>query len=155
LATTAFPVGKKEISIESEVIVVAPARVVCIVQILRNALIAMKIRGLSLKERSTKMARLYELITSEPYSQKFTEAGRLTEEILELDVKEQREHAVVWKKRGTLAKRVQNALRDVETEVAAVIEGSEEEEAPTAFPVKSVPSTAAADSDERILWNKR
>jgi hypothetical protein len=136
--------------------VVAPAHVVHVVQILRNALITMHTKGLSLKERSTKMARLYELITSESYSQAFVEAGRLTEEILELDVKEQREHTTVWKKRGTLTKRLQNALRQVETEVAAVIEGSEEEGTPPAFRARNVASnSAAAATGERIAWSKR
>jgi len=146
LAPAAFPSGKKEICVESEVIVAAPARVVHLVQILRKALITMHVRGLSVKERSTKMSRLYELITSESYTQRFAEADRLTEEILELDVKEQREHATTWKKRGSLTKRVQNVLRDVETDVAAIIESSEEEQAAAAIPVKRVASNSAAAS---------
>ena len=147
LAAAAFPAGKKEICIECDVIVAAPARVVHLVHILRKALITMHVRGLSVKERTTKMSRLYELITSENYTQRFAEAERLTEEILELDVKEQREHANTWKKRGSLTKRVQNVLRDVETDVAAVIEGHDnEDEVPPAFPVKGVADNSAAAS---------
>ena len=128
LATTVFPAGKKEMCIESGVIVIAPARVVHIVQLLRNAMVAMHVKGLSLQERSSKMTRLYKLITSESYSRKFSEAGKLAEEILELDVQEKKAHDNVWKKRGALATRINNVLREVETDVAAVIEGSDEEE---------------------------
>lgn len=124
LATTIFPSGKKEMCIESGVIVIAPAHVVHVVQILRQAMVTMHIKGLSMNERSTKMSQLYALITSEAYCAKFAEANRLTLDVLELDVKEQAEHTRVWRNRGTLAKRLQKILREVETDVAAVIESA-------------------------------
>lgn len=123
LATTVFPAGKKEMCIESGVIVISRARVVHIVQILRQAMVMMHVRGLSVKERKNKMSQLYQLITSEAYRAKFTELNRLTQDVLELDVKEQAEHGRVWKNRGGLVKRMQNLLRETETDVAAVIEG--------------------------------
>jgi hypothetical protein len=125
LATTVFPSGKKEMCIEADVIVVAPARVVYVIELLRKAMVTMHIKGLSLKERSTKMARLYELITSESYSGKLAEAIRLSEDVLDLDVQEKRAHDNIWKKRGTLGKRIQNVLRDAETEVAAIVESGD------------------------------
>jgi|SRR5271155_64485 len=125
LATTVFPAGRKELCIESDVIVVSPGRVVYIAELLRQAMITMHIKGLSLKERSSKMSQLYDLITSESYSKKFAEAERLTQDVLDLDVQEQKDHGVVWRKRGTLAMRMKKVLRDIETDVAAVIEGSE------------------------------
>lgn len=137
LATTVFPAGKKEMCIESDVIVISPARVEYIVRLLRTSILSMHVRGLSMKERATKMARLYKLITSESYSRKLAEASKLTEELLELDVQEKRTHDNVWKKRGTLAKRAQNVLREAETELAAVIESTDVEEMPPAFGVKS------------------
>jgi hypothetical protein len=132
LATTVFPAGKKEMCIESGVVVISPAHVVNIVQLLRQAMVMMHVQGLSMNERASKMSQLYKLITSESYVAKFTEANRLTEDILELEVKEQAEHGRVWKNRGTLLKRMQSLLREVEMEVAAVIEsdGDAEEESP-------------------------
>ncbi len=132
LATTVFPAGKKEMCIESGVVVISPAHVVNIVQLLRQAMVMMHVQGLSMNERASKMSQLYKLITSESYVAKFTEANRLTEDILELEVKEQAEHGRVWKNRGTLLKRMQSLLREVEMEVAAVIEsdGDTEEESP-------------------------
>jgi hypothetical protein len=138
LATTVFPAGKKEMCVESGVIVIAPARVVYITQILRKAMIAMHVKGLSTKERTSKMSELYKLITSEAYSGKFTEAGKLTREILELDVQEKKAHDNVWKKRGSLATRINNVLREVETDVAAIIEGGTAQESVAPFRPKSV-----------------
>ena len=125
LATTVFPAGKKEMCIESNVIVISPTHVVYIVQLLRQAMVMMHVRGLSLKERSDKMSRLYKLITSESYAGKLAEAERLTKDILDLDVQEKRAHDNVWKKRGSLATRIRNVLREVETNVSAVIEGDQ------------------------------
>jgi hypothetical protein len=127
LATAVFPTGKKELCIESGVIVVSPGRVVYITEILRQAMVAMHIKDLSLKERSNKMSQLYSLITSESHSKKFAEAERLAQDILDLDAQEVKDHGIVWRKRGTLATRVKNVLREVETDVAAVIEGGGEE----------------------------
>lgn len=124
LATTVFPAGKKEMCIESGVIVISRARVVHIVHVLRQAMVMMHVKGLSMNERTGKMIQLYKLITSESYAAKFAEANRLTQDILELEVKEQAEHTRVWKNRGALVKRTQNILREVETDVAAVIESN-------------------------------
>jgi hypothetical protein len=125
LATTVFPAGKKELSNESGIIVASPGRVVCIAELLRQAMITMHIKGLSLKERSNKMCQLYSLITSESYSKKFTEAERLAQDILDLDVQEQKDHSNVWRKRGTFATRMKRVLRDIETDVAAIVEGTD------------------------------
>jgi hypothetical protein len=140
LATTVFPPGMKELCIESDVIVVSPARVVYITELLRQAMIAMHIKGLSLKERSNKMSQLYSLITSESYSKKFGEAGRLAEDILDLDVQEVKDHNNVWKKRGTLATRLKKVLRDIETDVASIIEGEAAEEQRHPIEVRRVAS---------------
>ena len=125
LATTVFPAGEKNLCLQSGVIVVSPAHVVYVTELLRQAMITMHIKGMSLKERSTKMTQLYALITSESHSKKFAESERLAQDILDLDVKEQNEHAIVWRKRGTLATRLKNVLREVDTEIASVIEGGD------------------------------
>ena len=142
LASTVFPSGAHELCIESEVIVVNPARAIFICQLLRQAMIAMHLRGLSMKERAGKMSQLYGLITSESYARRFREAEKLSQEILELDTQEKRTHDNVWKKRGTIATRISNVLREIDTDVSAVIEGGhEEEQLPPAFGPKGVTSS--------------
>jgi len=123
LSSSAFPAGKKEMCIESNVIVISPARVIYVIELLRKAMIAMHIQGLSMQSKADKMSRLYKLMTSDRYTQRFGEATKLTDEILELDVDEQKTHSLVWKKRGSLARRMLNVLREIETDVASVIEG--------------------------------
>jgi hypothetical protein len=132
LATTVFPSGKKELCNESGVIVVNPARAVHIVSLLRNHMIRMHVLGLSAKERGGKMNQLYKFITSEGYSQRFTEATKLTDDILELDVKEKKDHDNLWKKRGTLATRLNHVLRELDTEISAIVESGVGSEVPAA-----------------------
>jgi|HubBroStandDraft_5_1064220.scaffolds.fasta_scaffold13458_2 hypothetical protein len=145
LTTSAFPSGKKEMCIESDIIVVNPARIVHIVHILRQAMVTMHVRGLSMKERAGKMNKLYGLITSEPYRRKFSEAGKITQEILELDVQEKKAHDNVWRKRGAFATRINNVLREIETDVDGVIEGDDDVEGPEGYTVQTV-KLAAVDA---------
>lgn len=126
LSTTVFPAGKKELCLDADIIIMSPARVVYVAQILRGAMVAMHLKGLSMKERSSKMTLLYDLITSESYIGKFSEATKLTKDMLDLEVQEKTTHDNVWKKRGSIVKRMQNVLREVETEVAAVIESEDD-----------------------------
>jgi hypothetical protein len=132
LATTIFPSGKKELCLESEVIVVNPARTIPMVQLLRRALISMHVRGLSLKARAEKTEHLYAFINSSAYTQRFGEVGRLTEQVLDIDVDERNAHDAVWKRRGILLKRQSNLLRDLDTEISAIIEGTEASRKPAA-----------------------
>jgi Uncharacterized protein conserved in bacteria (DUF2130) len=154
LATTVFPAGKKEMCIESGVIVMSPGRVVHMVQLLRQAIISMHIKGLSMKERTSKMTRLYKLITSDAYTGKLTEANKLTKDILELEVQEQTAHTNVWKKRGSLMKRMQSVLREVDTEVAAVVEGDDEADVSGTLGTV-ITATPASENTESFAWNKQ
>ncbi len=132
LATTVFPTGKKELCIVSDVVVVNPARATHIVHILRQAMIAMHVRGLSMKQRGDKTDRLYKFITSRAYAQRFDQVTQLTDEVLELDAQEKKAHDSVWKKRGSLLTRQSNVLREIDTEISAIVEGDERAESSAA-----------------------
>jgi len=124
LATTVFGRGKKELYIDEDtrVIVVNRARIVEIVALLRDAMVRMHLLGLSQTERAQKRDQLYVYVTSEAYRQHQAEAQRLTTEILDLDVEEQRTHGKVWQARGKIATRLRNSVREIDTEVSAILE---------------------------------
>jgi hypothetical protein len=124
LSSSVFPSGEKEMCMQSDVIVVSPARVVYLVQLLRRSIISTHVLGLSMEERNNKTDQLYKLITSEAYIRRFDEVVKLNEEVLQLDVEEQKAHSIVWRNRGTLTKRLGNLLRQIDTDVAAVVEGN-------------------------------
>lgn len=128
LSTTVFPSGKRELFIDSGIIVVAPARVRAIVEVLRKALISMYVAKLSDAERSDKLGRLFRFMTSPAFKKRLAEASDLANEALEIDVQEKRAHDLVWRKRGTVLTRIKNVLRDIDTEVATIIESREDPE---------------------------
>jgi len=128
LATRVFPVGKKELFVDSGVIVIAPARVRAIVEVLRKALIAMHVAKLSEAERADKLHKLFKFITSTPFRKKLAEASDLTTEALQIDVEEKRAHDLVWRKRGTVLTRIKQVLRDIDTDVSAIVESRDEGE---------------------------
>jgi hypothetical protein len=134
LSTAVFPAGKKELFVDSGVIVVAPARVVAMVEVLRKALSAMYVAKLSDAERTDKLSRLFKFITSSGFKRKLAEASELASEALEIDVEEKRAHDHVWKKRGTVLTRIKHVLRDIDTDVSAIVE-----------------APAGPDSDAKVL----
>src|SRR5262249_29596925 len=86
LATATFPAGKKELFVDSGVVVVAPARVPAMVDVLRKALIAMHVLKLSDAERADKLGQLFRFITSSGFKRKLAEASELAGEALQIDV---------------------------------------------------------------------
>lgn len=128
LATPVFPVGKKELFVDSGVIIVAPARVRPLIEVLRKTLVAMHAAKLTDAERSDKLAKLFKFITSPAFKKKLAEASDLATEALQIDVDEKRAHDLVWRKRGTLLTRIRQVLRDIDTDVSTIIEAREEPE---------------------------
>ena len=122
LATTVFPAGRRELFIDSGVIVVAPARVRPMIEVLRKALISMHVAKLSDAERADKLGRLFKFMTSPAFKRKLAEASDLAGEALQIDVDEKRAHDNVWKKRGTVLTRIKNVLREIDTDVSAIVE---------------------------------
>jgi len=132
LATTVFPAGEKELCIRDDVIVVTPARAGFIVQLLRELMVRMHVQGLSMKERAVKMGRLYKYITSDMCARRFQEAKKIAEELADLDVQETKEHQKVWQRRGRMTTRLKGVLRDLDTEISAIVEGVEDDAAESA-----------------------
>jgi len=132
LATGVFPAGKRELFVDSGVIVVAPARLRALVEVLRKTLIAMHVAKLSEAERADKLSKLFKFITSAAFKKKLAEASDLTTEALQIDVDEKRAHDLVWRKRGTVLTRIRQVLRDIDGDVSAIVESRDEPE-PTPF----------------------
>ena len=89
---------------------------------LRKALVAMHVAKLSDAERSDKLSQLFKFITSTAFKRKLAEASDLANAALEIDVEEKRAHDHVWKKRGTVLTRIKHVLRDIDSDVAAIVE---------------------------------
>ena len=118
-----FPGGKKELCVESGVIIVNPARAIYLVKLIRNHMIRMHVMGLSLNERDGKMTELYKYICSDAYQKKVTQLQDLATQLLELDIKEESQHKKMWAERGRMLKRLERTIQDVNTETTVILEG--------------------------------
>jgi len=130
LATPVFPAGRKELFVDSGVVVVAPARVPAMVDVLRKAIIGMYVARMSEAERADKLSRLFKFITSTQFKRRLVEASDLAGEALQIDVDEKRTHDLVWRKRGTILTRIRQVLRDIDADVSAIVESRDESEPP-------------------------
>lgn len=102
LSASVFRSGQKELFVEDGIIVVSPARVVHIIELLRTTLLRMHTLGLSAKERSSKMTELYKLITSTDHKQKVDELGRLADDLSESMLRRQKSTSAYGKNAGPL-----------------------------------------------------
>lgn len=122
LSTAAFPSGKKGLYIaDCEVIVATPAQVSHLARLLRQFLVTLHVRGLTLKQRAGKTNQLFQYITGE-YAQRFSQISLLNQDLQEIDVQKQNAHRKVWKKRGELLVSQQKVVREIEGEIALILE---------------------------------
>ena len=123
LATLHFPRGAAELARQDDVLLVHPARVVELIGILRQAMVRMFQQKLSNVQRTDKKLRLYEHITSELFRRKLADTGKLTQQLLELDVEEVKEHNRVWRTRGQVLKRLETVSAEVVGEINDIVDG--------------------------------
>lgn len=90
-------------------------------------------------ERADKLNRLFRFMTSSGFKRKLAEASDLANEALEIDVQEKRAHDTVWKKRGTVLTRIKHVLREIDTDVSAIVEARDDDDEPPA-PVQLRPA---------------
>jgi hypothetical protein len=76
---------------------------------------------LSNQARDHKTARLYEFITSERGMHLLEQIDTLTDDMLDLDVKEKKAHDATWKRRGELLRSVQRARADFTGQIDQII----------------------------------
>ena len=123
LSTSVFPSGEQQLVVRDGVIVANPARVVELVRLLREHMVRIHRLRLSSEERDDKTTALYEFIVSERYGELIAQFDRIAENLLELDVKEKKDHDRVWNKRGRLLKGAQKAHADLANEIDLIVAG--------------------------------
>jgi hypothetical protein len=133
LSSNKFPRDKREIHLQDGVIVAAPARVLAIVEILRDQLIRLHELRVSNEQRDSKTEDLYAFITSEHCRQLIGQVENQAGRMLDLDAKELEAHRRVWDQRRKLIHAVQKARSDLSFEIDRIIgtagNGPDEEKA--------------------------
>ncbi len=121
LPSRVFPSGAQQLHVQDGVIIINPARVAALVGLLRKHVIQTYSLRLSARDRDQKTVALYDFINSERCAQLFERAETLTDEMLDLEVKEKKAHDATWKRRGELIRLVQKAHGDITTEIDRIV----------------------------------
>lgn len=121
LASKVFPSGVREIHLQDGVLVVSPARVLPIAQLLRKQVLQMFTLRSSNDARAHKTEALYAFIVSERCRQLLSEVDRQSDEMVELDRREERAHQATWKRRAELIRVLQRAHGDLTFEIERII----------------------------------
>ena len=121
LSSNKFPKDKAHVHNQDGVIVANPARVIALVEILRDQLVRMHELRVSNEERGSKTVELYAFITSESFKQLVEQVEAQAVKMLDLDAKEQEAHRRVWDQRGKLIRSVQKARSDLSFEIDRII----------------------------------
>lgn len=121
LSALVLPAGKRQLHVQDGVVIANPARVLILAGILREQVIRNHTLRLSNESKAEKTAALYDLMTSEISAQLFKQIETRAADILDLDVKEQKAHKVVWEKRGQLTRSIQKAHADLNVHIERVL----------------------------------
>src|SRR5256714_1183100 len=121
LSSNKFPKDKSQIHAQDGVIVANPARVLAIVEILRDQIVRMHELRISKEAREEKTVALYAFVTSDHFKQLVEQVEAQAVKMLDLDSKEQEAHRRVWDQRGKLIRSVQKARSDLTFEIDRII----------------------------------
>ena len=120
LSARVMPAGTKQMHIQDGVIIANPARVLTLVEFLRQQIITFHKLRLSNESKEEKTAKLYAFMTSELCGQLFYQIEMRAADMEELDVKE-KAHDTVWKRRGELIRSVQKARGDLGAQIEQIL----------------------------------
>ncbi len=121
LSSNKFPKDKAHVHNQDGVIVANPARVIALVEILREQLVRMLELRVSNEARGSKMEDLYAFVTSEQCRQLIEQVEAQAGKMIELDTREQEAHRRLWDQRTKLINSVQKARGDLSFEIDRII----------------------------------
>jgi hypothetical protein len=121
LSSNKFPRDKAHVHNQDGVIIANPARVLALVEILREQLVRMLELRVSNEARGSKMEDLYAFITSEHCRQLIEQVEAQAGKMIDLDTKEQEAHRRLWDARRKLINSVQKARGDLSFEIDRII----------------------------------
>lgn len=121
LASKVFPSGVRELHLQEGVLVVSPVRVLVVAQLLRRHVIQGHALRQSNEARQHKTEALYTFMLSERCGQLLGSIDTGADHLVDLDLKEQKAHQALWKKRAELIRSVQKAHGDLTFEIDRII----------------------------------
>jgi hypothetical protein len=121
LSTRKFPQGMRQLDVVEGVILANPARVVALVQVVREHIVKSHALRLSNEEKAQKSVELYAFITSAQCTDLLDRIDMHAQELLDMQVKEQKAHEKVWKDQGILYRSIQKTGADLSNRIDTIL----------------------------------
>jgi hypothetical protein len=121
LSTRKFPEGMKQLDVMDGVILANPARVVALVQVVREHIVKSHTLRMSNEEKALKSAELYAFITSTQYTDLLDRIDTQAQELLDMRVKEQKAHEKTWKDQDILYRSIQKTGAELSNRVDIIL----------------------------------
>ena len=121
LVTSVFPAKTKHHCMIDDIIVASPARVVALVQLVRQHMVRTHALRMSNAERAEKTGLLYDFITSSRCAGLLARFESDAAKLLDLQAKEMQQHKVNWQNQGKLICSIQKAHGDFTLAIDGII----------------------------------
>jgi hypothetical protein len=121
LVTSAFPAKAKHHCMVEDIIVASPARVVALVQLVRQHMVRTHALRMSNAERAEKTGELYDFITSQRCAGLLARFESDAAKLLDLQTKEMQQHKVNWQNQGKLICSIQKTHGDLSLAIDGII----------------------------------
>ena len=123
LVSTAFPAKSRDFDIIDGIPIVRPELLLGLVQIIRKALVDLKVQELSGENKGYKHEQLLNFLQSPDFRNKVQNVLRAVGDLEELQTKEKRYHERLWDDEDRLQKEIRNSTSDVQSEIVGILAG--------------------------------
>lgn len=121
LSIRAFPRDAKQLGAREGIILANPARVVALVQIVREHIVKSHALRLSNEQKAQKSAELYTFITSPQCTDLLDRIDTHAQELLDMRVREQKAHEKNWKEQDILYRSIQKTGADLTYRIDVIL----------------------------------
>jgi hypothetical protein len=126
LATNVFPKeSTRGLCVVDSIIVADHGYVPALVEVLRRQIIALHRQRITQEARDEKATALLDFVASPECADLLAEFGKISDGLLDLDVREVTSHQTVWRKRGELIRSFQRTQEQLIAEIDRIVTGSE------------------------------
>ncbi len=123
LVTNAFPPREKgDMCVRDGVVIVRPARLVDLVEVIRQAVVDIHRAGSSVDGQARKSTELYAYMASDEFRQEFASLVRVTDDLGKLLEREQASHSRSWQERRRAYDELRTKIVGVHGRVRSIIE---------------------------------
>jgi hypothetical protein len=123
LVTTAFPAGERDFCARDGVLLVHPAKVVYLTDVLRGSLIDLARAGAAWSERDTKGERLLTYVTSDDFKQRIRGLLEAVDDLRNLQAEERKRHEATWGIQEEAFRGMEQFAGRIQARVRAIVEG--------------------------------